>query len=72
MSLRNKKPSEKAWRTSRLYRVHLFDQRWPVAGFRMIFAVVGHKWVRCVTPITNIKFKMSRADWDALQVCEEV
>jgi len=67
-----KKPREASWRSSLLYRVHLFDSRWPVCGFRLVWAVVGYKWVRICTPITNIKFKMRRTDWDQLGLREQV
>jgi hypothetical protein len=58
------RPFEATWKTAKLYRVYFSDTRWPVSGQRMVWAVVGRKWVRVVTPITKTKFKMRRSEWD--------
>lgn len=64
------KPMEATWSNAKLYRVRLMDSRWPVCGTRLVWAVVGYKWVRICTPIQHDKFKIRRADWDNLSVCE--
>jgi hypothetical protein len=60
------RPMEATWKNAKLYRVHLMDSRWPVCGTRLVWAIVGYKWVRICTPIQNTKFRMRRADWDNL------
>ena len=67
------KPDAKACSTARLFYADLttcylrgINQRLPVAGGRLIWAVVGHKHVRCCTPITNIKWRMKRSEWDQM------
>lgn len=60
------KPKEKAWSTAKLFKADIYNLRLPVCGCRLIWAVVGHKWVRCCTPITNIKWRMKRTEWDQM------
>ena len=66
------RPPESTWSNAKLYRVRLMDNRWPVCGTRLVWAVVGYKWVRVCTPIQHDKFRMKRADWDSLSVCDFV
>lgn len=66
------KPTEATWKNAKLYEVRLMDSRLPVCGTRMVWAVVGYKWVRICTPIQLDKFRMRRAEWDALEVCNLV
>lgn len=68
---RNTKPHGKSWRTAKAYDVDFtsiylrgINQRLPVSGGRMVWAVVGRKHVRICTPVTNIKFRMRRSEWD--------
>ena len=65
------KPTGKSWRTAQAYDVDFssiylrgINQRLPVSGGRMVWAVVGRKPVRICTPITHIKFRMHRNEWD--------
>ncbi len=60
------KPKEAAWDNAKLYRVDFFDMRLPVSGTRLVWAVVGYKWVRICTPIQNKKFRMRRGEWDKM------
>jgi len=74
MTRRNHKtprPREATWRTARLYQADLYNVRYPVCGTHLIWAVVGHKHVRCVKPITNQKWRMKRRDWDATPTIEK-
>lgn len=64
------RPPEAAWASANLYRVRFFEPRLPVHGTRLIWARVGYKWVHICVPIRNVKFRMRRADWNALPVCE--
>ena len=66
------RPHEATWANAKLYQVRLMDAKYPVCGTRMVWAVVGHKWVRVCTPIQKDKFRMRRSEWDALEVCELV
>ena len=60
------RPKEAAWDNAKLYRVDFFDMRLPVSGTRLVWAVVGYKWVRICTPIQNKKFRMRRGEWDKM------
>jgi len=60
------KPKEAAWDNAKLYRVDFFDMRLPVSGTRLVWAVVGYKWVRICTPVQNKKFRMRRSEWDKM------
>lgn len=64
--IRTTKPKNKTWSTAKLFDARFYDSRWPVCGQRMVWAVVGHKWVRVCTPVQQAKFRMRRADWDKL------
>jgi len=61
------KPPEKTWASSSLYRVYL-GMKAPagMAGLRLVWAIVGYKWVRICTPITHLKHRMRRTEWDKL------
>ena len=65
--MKTKRPTGKTWKTAKLFKVYL-GMKAPAgaAGLRLMWAIVGHKWVRCCTPITNVKFKIRRAMWDEL------
>tara|TARA_X000000950_G_scaffold202355_1_gene243579 strand:+ start:40 stop:315 length:276 start_codon:yes stop_codon:yes gene_type:complete len=60
------RPKEAAWDNAKLYRVDFFDMRLPVSGTRLVWAVVGYKWVRICTPVQNKKFRMRRGEWDKM------
>lgn len=61
------KPTEKSWANAVLHKVYL-GLRAPagMAGLRLVWAIVGYKWVRLRTPVTNVKLRMPRSDWDSL------
>ena len=67
------KPPEKTWAKSTLHRVYL-GVKAPagMAGLRLVWAVVGYKWVRLCTPITNIKLRIRRSEWDRLSPGDRV
>ncbi len=65
MGVTIRKPAEKTWTTASLYQVYLgLNAPAGMAGCRLVWAVVGYKWVRLCTPITNIKHRMRRTEWD--------
>ena len=68
------RPKEAAWDNAKLYRVDFFDMRLPVSGTRLVWAVVGYKWVRICTPVQNKKFRMRRGEWDKMstQLIKEI
>ena len=77
MSTVIKKPVEATWRTAKLHTVDFTSiymrqicKSLPVGGERIVWAVVGRKWVRLCTPITNIKWRMKRSEWDATPTLE--
>ena len=61
------RPDGQRWQKAELYRVALYNSRLPVCGCRLVWAIVGWKWVYVCTPVTNIKWKMRRAEWDGVQ-----
>ena len=40
------------------------NQRLPVSGGRICWAVVGRKHVRICLPVCNTRFRMTRDQWD--------
>ena len=44
----------------------MYNVKWPRSGTRLVWAVVGRKWVRICIPIELIKFRMRRDEWDAI------
>ena len=64
--MKTPKPTEATWQNAELYRVDLYNVKWPRSGTRLVWAVVGRKWVRVCIPIELIKFRMSRNEGDAI------
>ena len=60
------RPVEATWSKAKLYRVALYNVKWPRSGTRLVWAVVGRKWVRVCIPIELIKFRMRKDEWDAI------
>ena len=60
------RPVEATWAKAKLYRGDLYNVKWPRSGTRLVWAVVGRKWVRVCIPIELIKFRMRRDEWDAI------
>ena len=60
------KPKEATWSTAKLYKVDLYNVKWPRSGTRLVWAIVGRKWVRICVPVELIKFRMRRDEWDAI------
>ena len=70
-----RKPVEATWRTAKLHSVDFTTiyvrqicKSLPVGGERLVWAVVGRKWVRICLPVCNTKFRMRRQDWDVSPV----
>ena len=68
---RSTKPQGKTWRTAKAFSVDFtsiylrkINQRLPVSGGRIVWAVVGRKHVRICLPVCNTKFRMRRSEWD--------
>ena len=60
------RPPEKTWSDAQLYRCDLYDTRYPVCGTRLVWVVVGRKWVRFCTPIQHDKWRIRREEWDKI------
>ena len=60
------RPVEATWSKAKLYKVDLYNVKWPRCGTRLVWAVVGRKWVRVCIPIELIKFRMRRDEWDTI------
>ena len=67
---KTERPTAKRWATARLFSADLYDQRAPICGTHLVWAVVGHKHVRIMKPVTEQRFKMSRTQWDSTQARE--
>ena len=57
---------EATWSNAQLYRCDLYDTRYPVCGTRLVWVVVGRKWVRFCTPIQHDKWRIRREEWDKI------
>jgi hypothetical protein len=66
------KPKGNSWKTAKLFDADLYISRLPICGGRMVWAVVGWKRVRCCEAFSNIKFSLSRKEWDSTAVKERV
>ena len=62
------KPTSKSWSTAKLFNVYFNDLRLPLCGLRHAWAVIGHKWVRICIPFHDVKFKVTRSQWDQMDV----
>ena len=61
------RPPEKTWATADLIRVYLgMNAPAGMAGCRLVWAKIGYKWVRLCTPVTHIKHRMRRSEWDKI------
>ena len=69
---RKTKPSAATWRTAKLFDVNLYHHKAPLCGQRLIWVIVGRKWVRFHSTIGNIKFKLRKSDWDAISYKVEI
>ena len=58
------RPPEATWADAKLYRCDLYDTRYPVCGTRLVWVVVGWKWVRFCTPVQHDKWRIRREEWD--------
>ena len=67
---KTERPTAKRWATARLFSADLYDQRSPICGTHLVWAVVGHKHVRIMKPVTDQRFKMKRSDWDNMRTRE--
>lgn len=61
-----KRPSGQRWQAAKLYRVDLYETRFPLCGTRMMWVRVGHKWVHLAAPNQLDKFKIRRSEFDKL------
>ena len=68
---RSTKPKAKSWRNAQAFSVDFttiymrkINQRLPVSGGRICWAVVGRKRVRICLPVCNTRFRMTRDQWD--------
>ncbi len=68
---RSTKPKAKSWRTAKAFSVDFttiylrkINQRLPVSGGRICWAVVGRKHVRICLPVCNTRVRMTRDRWD--------
>ena len=65
------KPQAATWRTAKLWDVNLNTVKTPICGQRRMWVIVGRKHVRFHNIIGSLKFRLSRADWDALTYKKE-
>ena len=60
------RPPEATWADAKLYRCDFYDTRYPVCGTRLVWVVVGWKWVRLCTPVQHDKWRIRREEWDKI------
>ena len=60
------RPTSQAWANCKAYIADFYNSRYPICGGHLVWAVVGHKWVRIFKPIQNERFKIRRSEWDLM------
>ena len=65
-----RKPSAKSWKTSKRFQVYFGSATHPLGGLRIIWAVVGIKWVRICHPICGVRHKIKLQEWQKLDIKE--
>lgn len=61
-----RRPKGERWQAAKLYRVELYETRFPLSGVRLMWCRVGHKWVHLAAPNQLDKFKIRRTEWQKL------
>jgi hypothetical protein len=67
VSIYKSKPSQVSWQSAKPFSVDLYNNRYPMCGSHMVWAVVGYKWVRIRKAHGQvIPFKVRRTEWDQI------
>lgn len=69
-TIQTERPTSISWKNCKLFRADFYDARYPLCGTHLVWAAVGHKWVRIFKPIHNTRFKIRRSEWDAIRTCD--
>ena len=57
----------KTWRTANLWDINLYITRLPLCGQRHMWVKVGRKYVTMCEPISHIKFRIRKSEWDGIK-----
>jgi len=59
-------PKQKKWQNAERWEVGLYENKYPLCGQRMLWVLIGTKWVYMAAPVCETKMKMTRKQWNAL------
>lgn len=60
-------PKAKKWKNAERWEVGLWDNKYSLCGQRLLWVLIGHKWVHMAAPVCETKMKMTRKEWDKLK-----
>jgi hypothetical protein len=60
-------PKGNVWNNAEMYRVYLNLPRLSLCGTRLLWVVVGRKWVKLCTLVEDTKMRISISEWNNLQ-----
>ena len=56
----------KKWQKAERWQVGLWDNKFALCGLRMLWVVIGTKWVYMSAPVCQTRMKITRKEWNAL------
>ena len=59
-------PKAKKWQKAERWQVGLWDNKFALCGLRMLWVVIGTKWVYMSAPVCQTRMKITRKEWNAL------
>ena len=60
-------PKGNVWNNAEMYKVYLNLPRLRLCGTRLLWVVVGRKWVKLCTLVEDTKMRISINEWNNLQ-----
>ena len=60
-------PKGNVWNNAEMYRVYLNLPRPSLCGTRLLWVVIGRKWVKLCTLVEDTKMRISISEWNNLQ-----
>ena len=60
-------PKGNVWNNAEMYKVYLNLPRLSRCGTRLLWVVVGRKWVKLCTLVEDTKMRISINEWNNLQ-----
>lgn len=59
-------PKQKKWQNAERWEVGLYENKYPLCGQRMLWVLIGTKWVYMAAPVCETKMKITRKQWNEL------